>query len=210
VCPVDHLLLIRCTVSFPRILGKATQAPTRPLLPQILIHRLATESDDASDFIIATMGLFGMAMSYLAFSVLHFFQFVLAVTVCGLYGVELRRAQQQGKYQDSKWIYAEVVGALSAFTTLLFFIPFFLRFAFVWIWSTILFILWIALFATFGSMYIKENAEGDADVQRMKNAVWVDLAGALLWLIGSVAGFCYWWTHRERHSRFTGRAKLNA
>ena len=50
------------------------------------------------------MGLFGMAFSYLAFSVLHFFQFVLAVTVCGLYGVDLNRAHQRGKYTDGKWV----------------------------------------------------------------------------------------------------------
>ena len=50
------------------------------------------------------MGLFGMAFSYLAFSVLHFFQFVLAVTVCGLYGADLHRAHQQGKHTDGKWV----------------------------------------------------------------------------------------------------------
>ena len=57
-------------------------------------------------------------------------------------------------------------------------------------------------------MYIKENAEGDAGIQRMKNAVWVDLTNALLWLLGSVAMFVYWLKHKERHSRFTGRAKV--
>jgi len=154
------------------------------------------------------MGLFGMAASYLAFSILHFFQFILAITVCGLYGVDLHHAATSGKYQDSKWVYAEVVGGLSALTAMLFFIPFILRFAFVWVWNTILFILWIALFATFGSMYIKENAEGNADVQRMKNAVWVDLVSALLWLTSSIGSFVYWWSHRERHTRFTGRAKV--
>ena len=50
------------------------------------------------------MGLFGMALSYIAFSVLHFFQFVLAITVCALYGVDLSRARSQGKYTDGKWV----------------------------------------------------------------------------------------------------------
>ena len=50
------------------------------------------------------MGLFGMAFSYLAFSVLHFFQFVLAVTVCGLYGVDLHRAREQGGPIDGAWV----------------------------------------------------------------------------------------------------------
>jgi len=57
-------------------------------------------------------------------------------------------------------------------------------------------------------MYIHENAEGNGDIQRMKNAVWVVLTSALLWLITAVAAFGYWWRHRERHSRFTGRAKV--
>ena len=57
-------------------------------------------------------------------------------------------------------------------------------------------------------MYINERAEGNGDIQRMKNAVWVDLINALLWLIGFIAAFGYWWVHRERHTRFTGRAKL--
>ncbi|OHF03361.1 hypothetical protein CORC01_01414 [Colletotrichum orchidophilum] len=154
------------------------------------------------------MGLFGMAASYLAFSVLHFFQLVLAVTVCGLYAVDLNRARSEGSYTDGKWVFAVVVGALSAVTALLYFIPFILRFAIVWIWDVILFILWIALFGLFGNMYIKENAEGDSGIQRMKNAVWVDLANALLWLISALATAGYWWRHRERRTRFTGRGKV--
>ncbi|KAH8907605.1 hypothetical protein BR93DRAFT_926633 [Coniochaeta sp. PMI_546] len=154
------------------------------------------------------MGLLGMTASYLAFSVVHFVQFALAITVCGLYGVDLNRAAKANVYQDSKWIYAVFVGGISAFTTILYMIPFILRFAAVWIWNLVLFILWIALFGAFGNMYIRENAEGNADIQRMKNAVWVDLTSALLWLILAVAAFGYWWRHRERHSRFTGRAKV--
>lgn len=50
------------------------------------------------------MGLFGMAISYIGFSILHFFQFVLAVTVCGLYAVDLDSAHKQGKYTDGKWV----------------------------------------------------------------------------------------------------------
>lgn len=149
-----------------------------------------------------------MTVAYLAFSVVHFVQFALAITVCGLYGVDLSRAAKAGKYQDSKWIYAVFVGGISAFTTILYMIPFILRFAAVWIWNLVLFILWITLFGLFGNMYIRENAEGNKDIQRMKSAVWVDLVSALLWLFTAVAAFGYWWRHRERHSRFTGRAKV--
>ncbi|RYP70470.1 hypothetical protein DL769_004959 [Monosporascus sp. CRB-8-3] len=154
------------------------------------------------------MGFFGMTISYILFSILHIFQFVLAVTVVGLYAVDLNRANEQGKYTDGKWVYAAVVGTLAAVTALLYLIPSILRFAAVPAWSLVLFVLWIALFGVFGGMYIREDPEGNDGVQRMKNAVWVDLANALLWLIDSVASAAYWWFHRERHSRFTGRARL--
>lgn len=42
----------------------------------------------------------------------------------------------------------------------------------------------------------------------MTAAVWIDLANALLWLITALAALGYWWRHRERRSRFTGRAKV--
>jgi len=149
-----------------------------------------------------------MTIGYIALSILHFFQFVLGITVCGLYGTDLQRARNAGKYSDGKWVYAVVVGALSATTAILYMIPFIIRFAAVSIWSLIIFILWIALFGIFGKMYIHEDAEGNGDIIRMKNAVWVDLAAALLWLIGTIATAAYWWTHRERNTRFTGRATL--
>ncbi|KAK1830229.1 hypothetical protein QBC39DRAFT_115610 [Podospora conica] len=154
------------------------------------------------------MAIGKFSLGYLLFCALHFAQFVMAVTVCGLYGYELNRAAKAGKHADGKWVYAEVIGGLSALTSLLYFLPFILRFALVWVWNLILFILWIALFGIFGKMYINENPEGNGDIQRMKNAVWVVLVNAILWLIATIGYFIYWWGHRERHSRFTGRAKV--
>lgn len=154
------------------------------------------------------MGFFGFAMSYLAFSALHIVQFALSLAVCGLYGTDLHRARQAGAHADSRWVYAVVVGALSAFSALLYLVPFVLRVWLVWMWDVVLFVLWIALFGLFGSMYIGEDPEGDAGVRRMKNAVWVDLVGALLWLVLAAGAFGYWWRHRERHTRFTGRARV--
>jgi hypothetical protein len=57
-------------------------------------------------------------------------------------------------------------------------------------------------------MYIHEDPEGNKDIQRMKNAVWVDLTSALLWLFLALGAFGYWWRHRQRQSRFTGRARV--
>ncbi|KAI8951547.1 hypothetical protein F4801DRAFT_283599 [Xylaria longipes] len=154
------------------------------------------------------MGLRDMSKSYVLFSLMHFAQFVLSIVVIGLYGTDLDRARKAGAYADGKWVYAIVVATLSAVTAILYLFPFFLRFAVTPVWSFVLFILWIALFGLFGAMYIHEDPEGNGDIQRMKNAVWIDLTNALLWLIGTIAAAVYWWHHRQRNSRFTGRAKL--
>lgn len=67
--------------------------------------------------------------------VLRFFQFVLAITVAGLYGVDLHRAREVGAYTDGKWVYAEVVAGLAAVTVLIYGIPFFKSYwAFAWDW----------------------------------------------------------------------------
>jgi len=149
-----------------------------------------------------------MTLSYIAHSVFRFIQLVLALAVCGLYGVDLHKADKEHKYSDGKWVYAEVTASLSAFTALLYLIPFVSRIPFAFIWDTILFILWIALFGLFGSMYIKEHAEGDAGIKRMKNAVWVDLVNALLWLVSAIGMAIFWVRHRGNRSRWTGRARV--
>ncbi|TAQ83052.1 hypothetical protein B7494_g8624 [Chlorociboria aeruginascens] len=127
-----------------------------------------------------------MALSYILHCVYRFIQFVLALTVIGLYGVDLNNAHKHGKYTDGKWVYAVVTASLSAFTALIYGIPFVSHIGLLFIWDTILFILWIALFGLFGNMYIKENAEGDSGITRMKHAVWVDLVNALLWLFSAI------------------------
>ncbi|PHH87033.1 hypothetical protein CDD83_9404 [Cordyceps sp. RAO-2017] len=156
------------------------------------------------------MGAFSATASYLAFSGLYFVCFALAVTVCGLYGRDLNRARLEHKYADSKWVYAVVVGGLSALTSLVYLIPLVFRRAGVAAvgWNFLLFVLWIAVFGLFGAMYIRERDEGDSDIKRMKSAVWVDLVNALLWLISSLAALGYWWKHRDTRSQFTGRAHV--
>jgi uncharacterized membrane protein YphA (DoxX/SURF4 family) len=149
---------------------------------------------------------FGVA--YILSTALNVVLLALALAVAGLYGQDLHRAHQAGKYQDSKWVYAVVVAGLSAVTAILLMIPFFLRFVATIAWSFILFVLWIALFGIFGKMYIHENADRNPDIIRLKRAVWVDLANAIGWLIAAVSGLVYWLLHRERRSRFTGRAKV--
>ncbi|MCJ1226626.1 hypothetical protein MMC12_003279 [Toensbergia leucococca] len=61
--------------------------------------------------------------TYIALTTLRFFQFVLALTVAGLYGVDLSNARKKHVYADSKWVYAEVVAGFAAATCLVYVVP---------------------------------------------------------------------------------------
>lgn len=43
-------------------------------------------------------------MTYLAFGIVRFFQFVLALTVCGLYGVDITAARKAHVGVDGRWV----------------------------------------------------------------------------------------------------------
>jgi hypothetical protein len=125
---------------------------------------------------------------------LRFFQFVMALTVTGLYGVDLNYASQTNIQADPKWIYAEVTAGLSAITIMVYLFalfifkdcplahrtPYHLPF---FVWECILCILWLTLFGIFGKIYISDDPTDDSGIVRMKNAVWVDLTNLLLWVI---------------------------
>jgi hypothetical protein len=57
-------------------------------------------------------------------------------------------------------------------------------------------------------MYIHENPEGDTGIQRMKNAVWVDLTNAVLWLVSAFAVGVCWYRVKRSRTMFTGRAQV--
>jgi hypothetical protein len=130
----------------------------------------------------------------LAECILRFFQFVMALTVTGLYGVDLNHDRQNHVHADSKWIYAEVTAGLSAITAMVYlFAPFIFKDRPLahhtplhlpcLIWECILCILWLTLFGVFGKIYISEDPAGNSGTIRMKHAVWVDLTNLLLWVI---------------------------
>jgi len=53
------------------------------------------------------MGLkdaFEFTIGTIIHSAFRFIQLVLALAVCGLYGVDLSAANKQGKYSDGKWV----------------------------------------------------------------------------------------------------------
>jgi H+/Cl- antiporter ClcA len=104
--------------------------------------------------------------------------------------------------------YAVAVGALSAVTSLVYFIPFIVRVPLLFIWDTILFIFWVAVFGVFGNMYIHADPQGDSGIRRMKNAVWIDLINMLLWLASAIGMLVYFIKAMGGRSRFTGRATV--
>jgi hypothetical protein len=136
---------------------------------------------------------------------LRFFQFVLGITIIGLYAQDISSARSAGKYVDSKWVWAVVCGTLGSLTSLLFMLPlikawfFFYVDAFVWL-------CYLIAFGIFGKMFIGERAQGDAGIQRMKNGVWVLLTNMLLWFATAVLGAVVFWKSRKARTTHTGRA----
>ncbi|KAF2157145.1 hypothetical protein K461DRAFT_219852 [Myriangium duriaei CBS 260.36] len=139
-------------------------------------------------------------------AVLRFFQFVFAITVCGLYGTDLHAAHKAGVGMDGRWVYAEVVAGLSAFTCLIYAVPLIKSYWFFG-WDLILFILWTALFGIFARLYIHEHPTPEQHgLARMKHAVWIDLINMLLWLVTAVYGAIIFFRHRGTRTTHTGRA----
>lgn len=60
---------------------------------------------------------------FIANTFLRFLQFIFAIAVLGLYGTDINSARKAGISVPSKWVYAEVVGVLSAVTALVYCLP---------------------------------------------------------------------------------------
>ncbi|KAH8701740.1 hypothetical protein BGW36DRAFT_104450 [Talaromyces proteolyticus] len=144
------------------------------------------------------------ASIFLLDTILRFFQFVMGLTVIGLYGVDIHHAHEKKVHADSKWVYAEITASIATITaTIYLLLPCCMKsrsFARIhathlpsFVWEGIICILWLTLFGIFGKMYIGENPEGDSGITRMKHAVWVDLTNLLLWAISATWCGLRWW-----------------
>jgi len=76
----------------------------------------------------------GGAIGAIARAILRFFQFIFAITVAGLYGVDLQNAHKAHVGADSKWVFAEVVAGLAAFSCLIYAVPL-LKSYWLWPWD---------------------------------------------------------------------------
>ncbi|KAH9874262.1 hypothetical protein IAQ61_004892 [Plenodomus lingam] len=139
---------------------------------------------------------------------LRIFQFVLGITVIGLYATDLDNARKAGKYVDSKWVWAVVCGTLGSLVSLVFMLPL-VKAWFFFAVDALVFLCYLIAFGIFGRMFIDEDAEGSKGIMRMKNAVWVLLTNVLLWLITAVLGAVVFWRSRKARTTHTGRAGLH-
>ncbi|VUC35296.1 unnamed protein product [Clonostachys rosea] len=144
-----------------------------------------------------------ISKSYIFFTVFHGIAFVFALAVCGIYGSDIQHSARNEEDIDPRMVFAVVLGSMSTMTCLLYLIPGFLYNAnlLMTFWDLFLFVLWITVFGLFGKLYINKDAEGDRDIQRMKDAVWVDLVNALTWLFLVIATACYWRKNRNREDK---------
>jgi hypothetical protein len=118
-------------------------------------------------------------------------QLALGLAVCGLYGQDLAAARRAHVYADAKWVYAVAVGGVSALLAALHLSTVAPKHFHRWALAAgegALCLAWVVLFGVFGRMYIGEDPEnvghGDGPAMvRLKNAVWVDLAGAAAWAV---------------------------
>ena len=119
--------------------------------------------------------------------------------------MDLHNAISSHAQAPTPWVYAEVVACLSILTCAVHTFSM-VKHAAWGIWDFVLFILWVALFGVFGSIYIGgrntnfENAT--SALSRMKAAVWIDLVNMILWLASIVQGIA-WFCVKGRKTRRT-------
>ncbi|KAK2748907.1 hypothetical protein FQN57_007190 [Myotisia sp. PD_48] len=127
---------------------------------------------------------------------IRFLQFVFGIAVIGLYAQDVHRTQKKGGSQDSKWIYATVVGSLSAIVALVYvLVPHILarptsrarRQLPMFAIDSVFVILWLTQFGMFAKIFIT------ADHKRMRRAVFVDLVNLVFWMITATWCGIRWW-----------------
>ncbi|KAL2784519.1 hypothetical protein BJX66DRAFT_329916 [Aspergillus keveii] len=132
-------------------------------------------------------GIYGLNVR----AVVRALQFIFAIIVAGLYGVDLNHATSINAHAQSEWIYAEFVAAVSAITCLVHFLVTVTRVGWC-AWDGVLVILWLAQVGVFGTIFYPETSSGyentTQSVARMRTAVWICVINMVLWLATTVLG----------------------
>jgi len=146
--------------------------------------------------------------------ILRVLELVSATIVVGIVGDALHDADMAHSRPSSRFIYTEVVAALSMLLSLLLLIPFTAGFD-LWPLDFVFFILWIVAFSLLADWIIPMNCnwtwgngylENDAATQcsLWKAALAFAFISAVLWLLSSLVGMWFMWrtrgttTHRRR------------
>ncbi|KAI0126036.1 hypothetical protein BJ170DRAFT_458604 [Xylariales sp. AK1849] len=116
-------------------------------------------------------------------------QLVFALIVLASYGHRVDEDRKAGNSQSAAWVYAVAVSGMSCITCIVYAIPF-APVHRLFAWDLTLFILWIAVFGTFASIFLKRTGDDyeGTSVKAMKVAVWVDLVNCILWLCTGAYG----------------------
>ncbi|KAL2812362.1 hypothetical protein BJX63DRAFT_421765 [Aspergillus granulosus] len=144
-------------------------------------------------------------------------QFAFGLAVIGLYSQDINAARDNGDSAPSRWVYAVVTAFLATASAFLYLVlgwwwqkrskPALARrerlFLPLFVWETVLVILWLVVFGIFGEMYIGVyhvggNEGGEDKVTRMRRAVWVDLACLLMWAGSAGWRGLRWWKAKGR------------
>lgn len=148
-----------------------------------------------------TDGIFGI----FARAAIRTLQFVFAIIVAAIYGVDLGHATKIHAHANSEWVYAEVVACLSAITCILHCFVTVKRVAWS-TWDGVLFVLWLAQTGVFGSIYgsgVRPGYEGATQsLLRMRVGIWIDLVSMLLWFTSTVLAVA-WCIRARRVTRRT-------
>ncbi|KAB8271959.1 hypothetical protein BDV30DRAFT_239928 [Aspergillus minisclerotigenes] len=144
-------------------------------------------------------------------AVLRTLQFVFAIVIAGLYGVDLAHATEVNARAPSQWVYAEFVAAVTALTCI---VHCFVTVTHVaWsAWDFVLFVLWLAQVGTFGSIYISNNVldeyeKATSSIPRMRAAVWISLVSMVLWFATTVLGIA-WCCRTRKVTRRTDQVEV--
>lgn len=168
-------------------------------------------------------------------------QLIDALVIIGMYGVDLNNAQKADKYADGKWVrttdpktdaltslppelirltyivkvLAIVTGTVGAVTALAYSLAYiwikFKSLSKLFICDWLILVLFCTLSGIFGKMYLNEKVEMESGIQRMKTAVYFDIAGVILWLVTALyATIMFFFVRGKSSSRSGGRRWFGA
>lgn len=120
----------------------------------------------------------------------RFLQFVLGLTIFGVYCADLVAAGSKHVPLNSAWLFATTLGGITTVTAVLYLLPCFHSYLFFW-WDWIIVILHAGLIGVFAKAYIAHSKPTEnpkdftlfgPDFGRQRSAAYIDIISGILWL----------------------------